>query len=715
MKTKKRRQSRKKRVGGASGLVLIVDYDKSGNIKNMKLQNMLARHEYMNRNKIDPSPSISDGFRELFNLDRMQQAFRDFLNLPGDESEKRKTQKKRIVKIAVNDKPDIVLIQLVNKVINRLNGIKNKRSQEQLFIIRDTAGKLTNKTKLEFRKRYEELLAGAFIEDYKNEKKTEVDEELLKRLMRMPVLMNVVSIKYGLLNRGDMKLEELQDIYNLDNGRILDLVKLEKKARPNVVTYDQIIEEENEKLAKENRDLQEKLNNLKANKAPEPELVVLEELGEKPIEELAASSAAPSAGTSTAGIPAAPSAGTSTAATSSAAIPAGIPVAGPSSATSSTAPSSAGPSAATSSTAPSSASSVSPSTGPSASGPVVSPSSREEAINTFNNLLKTKYGGSVDKINQNEEELKEELKTTKLDRVKLMQYYLIKNILVCIGVDERNLYENERLKKDISKRQATILLLIRFLLTKDMKDFDKFKKEFDIVKLCNTSKIAANEQSGILGQFARQIGFNSDFSYDKIIKNIVQLCPDQGQKGVSPNYDAMITIHLNKLYDLFQTKDPAYIQDMVSKSYGNTVTTVGDYNETYDQAVNCIQVSKKYQVRLNGYWAMYVRTGIELDSPVVYTLNEGDVIEAVGICEYSGNTRVKLSDGNWTTLRTASKDVFLIPFMDTATATGSSGSSTTHSIAPSPLSSISYKATETQPSSIHRSTTNTGNPNYIFS
>jgi len=178
----------------------------------------------------------------------------------------------------------------------------------------------------------------------------------------------------------------------------------------------------------------------------------------------------------------------------------------------------------------------------------------------------------------------------------------------------------------------------------------------------------------------------------------------------------MITIHLNKLYDLFQTKDPAYITDMVSKSYGNTVTTVGDYNETYDQAVNCIPVSKKYQVRLNGYWYLSVRTGIELDSPEVYTLNEGDVIDAVGICEYSGNIRVRLSDGNWTTLKkAASKDFFLIPFMDTATATGSSGSSTTHSIAPSPLSSISYKATETQPSSIHRSTTNTANPNYIFS
>jgi hypothetical protein len=60
------------------------------------------------------------------------------------------------------------------------------------------------------------------------------------------------------------------------------------------------------------------------------------------------------------------------------------------------------------------------------------------------------------------------------------------------------------------------------------------------------------------------------------------LCEKNEDEGGSLDYGSMITIHLNKLYDLFQTKDPEYIQDMVTKSYGKKVTTVDNYDETYN-------------------------------------------------------------------------------------------------------------------------------------
>jgi len=606
MKTKKRRQSRKKRVGGASGLVLIVEYDRYGNIKTRKLQKMLARHEYMNLNKVDPGTSLSEGIRESFDLDRMQQ----------------------------------ILIQLVNKVISRLNKIKNKRAEKKLFIIRDKAGKLTKDTKLEFRKKYEEMLAGAFIEDYKIQKK-DVDEELLKLLMRMPVLMNLVSIKYGLMNSGEMTLEELQDIYNLDNDRILELVKPEKKARPDVMTYDEILEEENEKLAKQNEELKKKLSG-GLNEENESDLVLLDELGEAFAEASAEGeldqknvvSSDLNQGVSNTSLnsnlnqitkttnqtPVAPSNSNS----KSSITPSN------SNSKSSITPSNSnsnqtqlgGPNSnSKSSNTPSNSNSNQPPVpgftsnqtqvqGPNSNQPLnpnptppagsnlnpvqvaastsnqllANNNPRVKAIEQFNKLLLKKYGGDSDKvdaINENMKEFHNIYPNSSADPVKLMQYYLIKNILVCIGVYEDDLYTTKRLKNDSNKRQATILLMIRFLLTKDMTDFDTFKEDFEITKLCNTFKSAANKQSSILGQFARRIGLNTNYSYDKIIGNIKNLCPAEGQKG-DPNYDAMITIHLNKLYDLFQTKDPKYIQDMVTKSYGNKVTTVDNYDETYN-------------------------------------------------------------------------------------------------------------------------------------
>jgi hypothetical protein len=579
MKTKKRRQSRKKRVGGASGLVLIIEYDEFGNIKNIKIQNMLARHEYMSRNKIDPATSLSDEFRGQFNLDRLQQIFRDFLYLPDNGNRaKRKTQKKRIVNIAVNDKSDIALIQLVNIVIKRLNGIQNKRTQQKLFIIRDAAGNLTNKTQLEFRKRYEELLAGEFIEDYKNEKKTEVDEELLKRLMRMPVLMNLVSIKYGLINRGDIKLEELQNIYNLDNGRIFDLVKLGKKARPDVMTYDQIMQEENEKLAKQNEELKNQLIG-GLNEENEPDMVVF---GEAPAE-----------------VPTEVSAVQGVVQTSVVSNPAPVLKVGNrmvSNGASMVAPVSASnsnkgsivaspPVVSNSNQAPS----VAPPVAANAQGQpqeLDMSNPRVIAIKQFNDLLLRKYGGSSDTINQNTTDFFNELKTTKSDPVKLMQYYLIKNILVCIDVDEEDLYQTTTLETDSNKRQATILFLIRILLTRDMKNFKKFKTEFDKNKnFCKMIETLANNQSGLFGQAFRKTTWLNRFSYDSIIDSTKNLCPIYNKSTKKyegdPNYNAMITIHLNKLYDLFQTKDPEYIQHMVSKSYGNKVTTVDNYDETY--------------------------------------------------------------------------------------------------------------------------------------
>jgi hypothetical protein len=578
MKTKKRRQSRKKRVGGASGLVLIVEYDRYGNIKTRKLQKMLARHEYMNLNKVDPGTSLSEGIRESFDLDRMQQIFLNFLNIPNDHGPERKTQKNRVVKIALNDKSDIRLIQLVNKVISRLNKIKNKRAEKKLFIIRDKAGKLTKDTKLEFRKKYEEMLAGAFIEDYKIQKK-DVDEELLKLLMRMPVLMNLVSIKYGLMNSGEMTLEELQDIYNLDNDRILELVKPEKKARPDVMTYDEILEEENEKLAKQNEELKKKLSG-GLNEENESDLVLLDELGEAFAE-----------------VPTEVSAVQGVVQTSVESNPAPVLKVGNrmvSNGASMVAPVSASNSNKGSIVASppvvsnsNQAQPVVPSVAPPVAPPVAAnapghsqkldmANPRVKAIEQFNNLLLTKYGGSSYKINQNTTDFLNELKTTQSDPVKLMQYYLIKNILVCIRIDEKNLFTNSNnLKNDSSEFQAIILTLIRILLSYNMRNYEKFKKTFDnnktIKTICDLARTAANSLS-LAGSFRTTI-----YSYDTIIQNIIDTdiaCTD---------YEKIITIHLNKLYDLFETKEVLYIRRMVVKAKRPKETNIiGDYDETYN-------------------------------------------------------------------------------------------------------------------------------------
>ncbi len=273
-----RKRTTKKKRGGARGLVLNIMYDKDDNIIDIRLQDMLAVTEYQNKNTVDPRYGPLDAWhyvKENFDFDRAFENMRDFLQ--QSDTTKPKTKKKKYAKLAVNDKRDIRLTQIANKIIDVLNTINNKTIEKPLLIIRKN-NKLTDETKREFRQRYEELLVNEFFEKVletfrTSNKETDRRKELVSRILQMPVIVNLVCIKYGLLKRGDLDLQEIQDIYNLDNDRVLEFFGQENKT--DNMSIAQIMEEDNEKLERENQALMEKIQELKSGVSKSPEMFVV--------------------------------------------------------------------------------------------------------------------------------------------------------------------------------------------------------------------------------------------------------------------------------------------------------------------------------------------------------------------------------------------------------------------------------------------------------
>jgi len=225
MRTKKKKSTRsftKKKRGGAHGLVLNIMYNKNNEIIDIQTQDILANKDYKDLNYIDPKYHVTDLFK---NFSDVFESTHEFFH-PSDNP--LRSTRKRIVKIAVNNKRDIQLIQITNKIIKALNTFKN-RSVRPFIIVRRN-GRITPDCEEHFKHTYKLLLrdvADAILEkvggggkDFKN---------VARLMLETPVLVNLMSIKFGLLRRGDMKMEEIRRMFG-KTDELVDSLKRKTKS-----------------------------------------------------------------------------------------------------------------------------------------------------------------------------------------------------------------------------------------------------------------------------------------------------------------------------------------------------------------------------------------------------------------------------------------------------------------------------------------------------
>ncbi len=145
-------------------------------------------------------------------------------------------------------------------------------------------------------------------------------------------------------------------------------------------------------------------------------------------------------------------------------------------------------------------------------------------------------------------------------------------------IEATQLFETGKVYIDSYKYQAIVLTLIRMLLSWDMKDYNKFKQKFDEFPITNTDICASSSTAlnALSYSGSKFIGRRS-YSYDTILSNL--------KDAVACNdFDKIITINLNKLYDMFKTKDIFYVLAMKEKSFkDNKVTTTKYATQIYDE------------------------------------------------------------------------------------------------------------------------------------
>lgn len=159
-----------------------------------------------------------------------------------------------------------------------------------------------------------------------------------------------------------------------------------------------------------------------------------------------------------------------------------------------------------------------------------------------------------------------------------LQKYLIENLLAVLTVKADELFEIKKVYIDSYKYQAIVLTLIRMLLSWNMRDYNTFKKSFDNFSITNTDICASSSTAlnSISYSVSKWVGLIS-YSYDTILSNLKDAvaCKD---------FDQIITINLNKLYDMFKTKSIFYILAMKAKSFKEDKTTTTLYaNQIYDE------------------------------------------------------------------------------------------------------------------------------------
>jgi hypothetical protein len=247
MKTKKkqiRKNTSMKKKGGARGLVLNIMYNKDNEIIDIKTQNILASNEYIERNKIDPRKYIIDVFKDTFDFSHVIDNTFAFLH-PSDDTKK---MKKRSVKIAINNQDDIKLIQITNKIIQGLNQIRSK----PYFPVKEKDK--TNKIRI-IKKKYDAILQdnqSKILQYIINENDIDIASELLKS----PILIQMIGIKFGLLRKGELSLEDMKDMYDWS---IKDLRSYVSSNLIEPIQSSFTYNSRNDELQKENEELRAKI------------------------------------------------------------------------------------------------------------------------------------------------------------------------------------------------------------------------------------------------------------------------------------------------------------------------------------------------------------------------------------------------------------------------------------------------------------------------
>ena len=507
MKTKRKKSKRsftRKKRGGAHGLVLNIMYDKIGNIIDIQSNDLLATKDYEAVNKIDPKYSFTDFLWDNFRnvSDNTDEFFHPF------DAPKNKTTRK--VKIAINDRRDIQLIKLTNMIIKILNKIDHYVAKP--FIVIRRKGKQTDQNIEDFRHQYNLLLREHEDKILEKFKQHENYRDVVRLMLKTPVLVNLMSIKFGLLQKGVMRLDEIRKIFkkNNDNQLVDALAKLTPINTEERENIEKIIRDEDiMKLKNENEDLREKVKNIENSNCimngscplrKEPLFEIQENVGgstdETSLKEVESNAASQSEPQNSVLTPSEPQSSVQT--------------------------------------------------------PQAKRSTKQNASNAskevigkmeeFERLLASKFPekvrpGGVD---------------PSLDDYDLQQQ-AIESILKCLDIDLGIVEPKTKYGK--KTYQAIVLTMIQMILTPDMKDFPTFKNTFDSSykggSLCEGLKTAANSLSFSGGFRLRS------FSYDTIIQSFDKDCA---------NFDLIIKKNFNELFALIQSKPPTELSDMVKKA-----------------------------------------------------------------------------------------------------------------------------------------------------
>ena len=469
--------------------------------------------------------------------------------------------KTRTVKIAINDEDDIKLIQITNQVIKVLNGIKAKRGK--LFVVKRYAGKLTKDCVDNFRNLYNNII----LREHENEildkfGENPAYENVVRHMLRTPVLANLICIKFGVLRSGDMKIEEMKEILSYENqDKLYDALselKRAQKTKSKIVGMDQIIDEENKIIMNMNNELKNRIEEIKNCKdngicledTGNPSNAILGPTSEVPLRQEVFGPLAMQANVKTPSSfqPASSFQSASSSSSSSA-----------SSSSSSSQPSSQLPSS--SSSQPSSSSSSSSSFQPSSNASIANRKSissqmsddkiqeiidNDDRLNSLFKFIDILNNTNTQTRNKFYDYVRNHQQTGNF-RLEL-QKYLIKDII-------KHTFPTDHKSLSSEENQAVVLTTIRMILTSDMKNYPTFLQSFNNNyrngDICQALKTASNSIS--------TFGFlRFTFSYDKIINNIYDSCT---------SFSDIISIHLNKLYDMFKTQKPDYIKYMRLKAF----------------------------------------------------------------------------------------------------------------------------------------------------
>ena len=247
------KKTRKKIKGGAKGLVLNIMYNDNDEIIDIKVQDLLARNAYIKKHGFDPKTpltwnSIKKNIFEPISNDVFESANNFFY---GKNPANNQT-KKKYIRFAVNNKNDVRLVHIANKIIKVLNKTKNA-DPNPIVVTRNFRGKIDSKCKEEIESKYDRILREherRFLEEVSNPK----DKEVAKVLLRNPFLVNLIGAKFGILKRGDLTLEELEDLFNAYEPTV---------EHTKSVNVDEIMEEKLQKIRDQNRHLEQQIEKYK--------------------------------------------------------------------------------------------------------------------------------------------------------------------------------------------------------------------------------------------------------------------------------------------------------------------------------------------------------------------------------------------------------------------------------------------------------------------